>query len=175
MPTTSNGLTYPASTGHTRIWEHIQTLAQDVDAKLTALHAAWTSGTPTWSQTGGSILAIGNGTIAMRYKQVGASSASKTVHLRLELVRGSTTNVGTAAYAWSLPAGWPAPLNFRFTGTGAVFTAAGQYPCTAIGIGSNQFVLAYTKTEARVANLNPAGGAWASGDAIVADLTYETA
>lgn len=143
------------------------------DGVLTAIDSAWTSGTPVWSQSGGSILTIGNGTLAMRHRRVG-SSTSKTVHLRLDLVRGSTSNVGTAAYAWSLPAGWPAPLNFRFTGTGAVFTAAGQYPCMAIGIGTNQFVLAYTQTTVRVANLNPAGGAWATGDAIVADLTYET-
>ncbi|SCF06688.1 hypothetical protein [Micromonospora mirobrigensis] len=35
MPTTSKGLTYPTSTGHARIWEHIQTLAQDVDRVIT--------------------------------------------------------------------------------------------------------------------------------------------
>jgi len=41
MPTTAAwGLTYPAATGHTRIWEHIQTLATDVDADLTTLGAA---------------------------------------------------------------------------------------------------------------------------------------
>lgn len=33
MPGTSNyDLTYPASTGHTRLWEHVQTLAEDTDA-----------------------------------------------------------------------------------------------------------------------------------------------
>lgn len=31
MPTTSRGYTYPASTSHTRLWEHIQTLAQNVN------------------------------------------------------------------------------------------------------------------------------------------------
>lgn len=35
MPTTSLGLTYPASTGHTRIWEHVQTLAENVNSALT--------------------------------------------------------------------------------------------------------------------------------------------
>ncbi|MDW3849649.1 hypothetical protein NMK34_23835 [Micromonospora sp. BRA006-A] len=34
MPDTSLGITYPASTDHTRIWEHFQTLAQDVDDLL---------------------------------------------------------------------------------------------------------------------------------------------
>ena len=31
MPTTGLGFTYPASTGHARIWEHVQTLAEDVN------------------------------------------------------------------------------------------------------------------------------------------------
>lgn len=31
MPTTSLGITYPASTGHARIWEHIETAADDVN------------------------------------------------------------------------------------------------------------------------------------------------
>ncbi|MEV4384399.1 hypothetical protein AB0J68_01520 [Micromonospora sp. NPDC049580] len=34
MPDTSLGLTYPASTAHTRIWEHIQELANDANAAL---------------------------------------------------------------------------------------------------------------------------------------------
>lgn len=34
MPDTSQGLTYPDSSGHTRIWEHIQALAEDVDREL---------------------------------------------------------------------------------------------------------------------------------------------
>lgn len=35
MPDTPNGLTYPDSAGHTRLWEHIQALAEDVDRELT--------------------------------------------------------------------------------------------------------------------------------------------
>ena len=34
MPTTPKGLVYPDSSGHTRIWEHLQTLASGVDSKL---------------------------------------------------------------------------------------------------------------------------------------------
>lgn len=40
MPTTERGLTYPDSTGHTRLWEHLQTLAQNAEAALDALDAA---------------------------------------------------------------------------------------------------------------------------------------
>ena len=36
MPTTSNeGLTYPSSSSNTNLWEHFQTLAEDVDDALT--------------------------------------------------------------------------------------------------------------------------------------------
>ena len=142
--------------------------------------SAWTSGTPTWAQSGGSVLSINNGTLTMRYKRAGAG-ASKTIHLRLELVRGSTSNSGSNTYAFTLPAGWPTFRTFRSTGTGAVYLATGAtYPCLAYGITGDTFVLAYTKTEARVGNQaggsgHPTGGAWATGDAIVADLTYEAA
>lgn len=34
MPDTPLGFTYPASTGHSRLWEHLQELANDVDAYL---------------------------------------------------------------------------------------------------------------------------------------------
>ncbi|WP_420124384.1 hypothetical protein [Nakamurella sp.] len=34
MPDTSLGITYPASTAHTRLWEHLQELAADVNAIL---------------------------------------------------------------------------------------------------------------------------------------------
>lgn len=34
MPTTSEGLTYPDSSGHTRLWEHLQTLAVNVNTAL---------------------------------------------------------------------------------------------------------------------------------------------
>jgi len=36
MPDTSLGITYPASTEHTRLWGHLQVLAEDVDALVVA-------------------------------------------------------------------------------------------------------------------------------------------
>lgn len=39
MPTTARGIEYPNSAGHTRLWEHLQTMAEDVDAALTATEA----------------------------------------------------------------------------------------------------------------------------------------
>lgn len=34
MPTTPSGIVYPDSTGHTRLWEHLQALAESVESAL---------------------------------------------------------------------------------------------------------------------------------------------
>lgn len=39
MPTTGRGYTYPASTGHTRLWEHLQTLATNINDDVVNLAA----------------------------------------------------------------------------------------------------------------------------------------
>lgn len=40
MPTTSRGLIYPASTEHTRIWEHLQNLATSADTAIGTVASA---------------------------------------------------------------------------------------------------------------------------------------
>jgi hypothetical protein len=42
MATTSLGIEYPTSTGHNRLWEHFQTLADDIDALLVAVRTNMT-------------------------------------------------------------------------------------------------------------------------------------
>ena len=37
MPDTTLGITYPDAAAHTRIWEHMQALAEDVDGLLAAI------------------------------------------------------------------------------------------------------------------------------------------
>ena len=37
MPTTPEGIVYPDSSGHTRLWEHFQTLADSIDTLLGSL------------------------------------------------------------------------------------------------------------------------------------------
>jgi hypothetical protein len=39
VPDTSRGYTYPDSTGHTRLWEHFEELADDIDTDLAAVFA----------------------------------------------------------------------------------------------------------------------------------------
>lgn len=58
---------------------------------------AWTAYTPTWS-TSGTQPAIGNGTLAGAYTQIG-----KTVLFRISLTAGSTTTFGTNPWLFSMP------------------------------------------------------------------------
>lgn len=102
MGTTANrAYRYPGSGDDVRPYEDIQFLAQDVDADvqaiITARDAAWTNYTPTWLASGGTP-AIGNGTIAGRYKQIG-----KTVFFSIYVLFGSTTSFSSGAYSFSLP------------------------------------------------------------------------
>ena len=103
MPDTPLGIPYPASTGHTRLWEHLQGMADELDALLTDIKAdyegAWGSYTPVWSGTGASGPSLGNGTITGHYKRVG-----NTVFVRVVLTLGSTSSAGTGTvYRISLP------------------------------------------------------------------------
>ena len=61
------------------------------------LTGLWTAYTPVWASTG-TAPAIGNGTIAGRYCQMG-----KLVVCQGKMLIGSTSTFGTGAYTWSLP------------------------------------------------------------------------
>lgn len=78
----------------------LRTLAMGVDAALDTVEDrfTWQAYPVVWSQFGGTVLNIGNGSLTARYMQQG-----KLVVYRVTLVRGSTTNVGTTDYVFSLP------------------------------------------------------------------------
>jgi len=65
---------------------------------MTAMTAAWTTYTPTWTASAGAV-AIGNGTLTGRYRLIG-----KTVDFEISLVAGSTTTYGTAGAYWTIGA-----------------------------------------------------------------------
>lgn len=64
-----------------------------------AAMAAWATYTPTWTSTG-SAPTLGNGTLVGGYRREGT-----TLHLRGQLIVGSTTTVGTGDFRMSLPSG----------------------------------------------------------------------
>jgi hypothetical protein len=66
MPQTSLGFTYPDSSGHTRLWEWIQTLAEDIDEYLVG-----------WKSVSGRVKDATGGTIAT------TEAVEKTVDLTI--------------------------------------------------------------------------------------------
>lgn len=109
MPDTTLGITYPASTDHTRLWEHMQTMADDVDGLIDtdrdARDAAWTSYTPSIVGSSGGTWTAGNATIACAYHRLG-----RRVRIQGRITFGSTTVVSglTGSFRVSLPSGVPA-------------------------------------------------------------------
>lgn len=96
-PPTSPYLGLPRSATDTGgVVAQLNGIVDGIDAKF----APWTTYTPVWSQSNGTVLAIGNGVLTGRYRQLG-----KTVHWMVTWERGSTTNAGTTGqkYIWSLP------------------------------------------------------------------------
>jgi hypothetical protein len=67
----------------------------EVSNFMTAMTAAWTTYTPTWTASAG-VPAIGNGSLTGRYRRIG-----KTVDFEVALLAGTTTTYGTAGAFWS--------------------------------------------------------------------------
>lgn len=126
MPQTSRGITYPASDGHTRLWEHFQTLANTTNDAITAAIAAAApvdSGGVTvpylsgWKASG----------TALRARKIG-----KVVHLT-----GTVTNTGSSIPVTTggvdvatLPAGFIPDSSAR-----DLWMAATQNPGTSLARG----------------------------------------
>lgn len=92
MPNTPRGLVYPDAGGHTRLWEHLQTLAETTDGALAALLGIgpWTNMTP----------ASGSGTCRWRGITLAPDLAFVCVQLglgSLSSTTGTVFNIVTAA------------------------------------------------------------------------------
>ena len=106
MPTTSLGITYPASTSHSRMWEHFQTLADDTDEILARKgYIAESRRTSTVSSITTTETVVQSLTFTavsgVRYKVTAIQSAQSTVagdnpQIRLRWASGaSVTTAGT--------------------------------------------------------------------------------
>lgn len=116
-PTSANSFVgeqiYETDTKNTLVWDgtnwrNIQT-------------GPWTDYTVTWSATGNS---IGNGQLKGSYCKIG-----RTVHVRIDLVGGSTTNWGSGVYSFSLPF----PANIPGTFPSGTITWAGSFVAAQSG------------------------------------------
>jgi hypothetical protein len=163
---------YPASTGHPRLWEHLEGLATSantaIDAIGDAMEGAWSSYSPAWTSTG-TAPALGNGSLTGHYKQVG-----NTVHLRTTLVLGGTSTIGTGVYRISLPVA--AKIGSHLTAVCEDNSASGAkwagvaLITAAITTGDNMRIIV-TASSAGVSSVAPF--TWASGDSLWLAGSYE--
>jgi len=132
----------------------------------------WASYTPTIGGTG---WALGNGTISAQWCQVG-----KIVYARVQIVWGSTSTFGTGQLTVSLPTAARATTYYRETGA-AVITDAGTATywgavllpsATTMAVYSVYAGSSYASLSNVVATVPMT---WASGDSLVASITYEAA
>lgn len=174
MGTTSLGITYPESGDHTRLWEHFETMAEDVngliDTTQQEFEGAWTSYTPVWSATAGAP-AVGNGSITGAYKRVG-----NIVHVRVVLVLGSTSTIGSGAYRISLPVaakvGSLLSGLFKDASNGSA-RYSGMVEITAATTGGDNMRIAATNSTGVVGSAAPVVPA--NSDELLISGTYEAA
>ncbi len=170
--TPNRAYTYPSSTDHTRLWEHLQELATDIDTDVNSLTSAWTAYTPAWTSSG-TAPAIGNGSIAGRYKRVG-----KLCTVAFKALFGSTTTYGTGAYSFSLPVAALSTSSIDRAGSAYLRdmsgAGAGHYMGLAL-VPAGQSVINLVDPIAHAQVTNTVPFTWANTDFIEASVTYETA
>lgn len=149
----------------TRIWDHLVTLRDWVLTKVAAVTPTPSAFATAWSQSDGSPLSIGNGELICRRMKVGKQMVV-TYYFR----RGSTTNLGTGAYVFTLPES--ANRYQSVSGSGVIARAGTYFPISVVGIGTGAFGLVLTSSGARVSNTAP--GSWAVGDEMAWTVVLET-
>lgn len=114
----------------------------------------------TWSQIGGATLSVGSGTLSGKYRLNG-----NEVTAQVSLTRAADSNVGTAAYLFSLPF---VAADLSATGVG-VLAKSGEKPLIARMINSTTVALIDAAGN-RLSNTNPGG--WAAGDVMQFTIVY---
>jgi len=120
----------------------------------------WQTYPVVWSQSGGTTLVVGSGTLSGKYRLSG-----KEVTAQVALTRAADTNVGTAYYTFSLPV---ATADLNATGGGLLLKGGAKQLAVQL-INATTVVLIDTAGN-RISNANP--GSWAAGDAMQFTITY---
>lgn len=161
MPNTPlSGLPYPSLTGSNNPPADFQALANALDPQVTP---QITSYAVSWTQTGGTTLAIGNGTLVGEYVKTG-----RLVFFSIRLTRGSTTNFGTGSYFFSLP--FPALTNLHAPGTGIVTLGGTSFRSYVLRMVTSTAIGAVRTTDESF--LSNTSHAWATGDTIALSGSY---
>lgn len=159
MPSTSlSALPYPQLTGSNNPPADLQALALALDPLVTPQIQTYPV---VWQQQGGTTLNIGNGTLEGKYVKVG-----RLVHWRVYMLRGSTTNVGTNVYSWTLP--FTADTFNQPVGTGLA-TVGGAFKTFNMRLSSSATAVGIRPDDSSISN---SSFSWAAGDAIMFGGTY---
>lgn len=135
------------------------------------LTGGWTTYTAErHNGTGGANLSTGNGTLVARYKKLG----DKTVHFHITLTFGSTTNIGTDDYEFTLPFSMSP---FRQGGTVILFDSniGKHFARTWHGVGTNGIVIVDEAGNRATGLSSGSPMNWATGDVIAISGAYEAA
>ena len=149
---------------------HLFGTTSNIQDQLNVSTTAWTTYTPT---LGGTSASLGNGSVAnSAYKQIG-----KTVHFRITLVLGSTTNVSTTGLTLSLPPFTPisnAVGQCIATDASASDRFAGEVLITTSGTAIPLVTPATAGTKSRNVETS-VPFTWTTSDSLVISGTYEVA
>jgi hypothetical protein len=144
-------------------------LNSEVRDALTGIQAAWGAYTPNWTAVTTNPT-IGNGTLVGAYLQVG-----KTIHFRITVTFGSTTNIGSGGYFFTLPFAPSSAYTYGGPiGTAGCYDSSANaiYPRHALFNTGSQIHL-FDNANNRVNQATPV--AWATNDTIQISGVYETA
>ena len=130
---------------------------------LTALQAAWTAYTPTWTAVTTNP-SLGNGTLTGSYHRIG-----KTIFFTISLTIGSTTTLGSGGWIFSLP------VNAGGSASATPFNSQCRIPGNLIRhalLNSNSTVSLYHVDGTIMTGTTIA---WASGNIMSVSGIYEAA
>ena|SRR5690606_3586681 len=151
-------------------------------SRLAAISPTWQDWTPVWSTTSGSATpSFGDASITARY-----AVAARTVHFRLEISFGATTNFGGGGTSdnWQFSVPITAASSMLITGMGEIELSgpSSRMPVRARLNSPSQFVVEcsgrrYDDTAPSSSGIIDASTpwTWASGSAIRLAGTYEAA
>lgn len=157
-------LAYETDTGHVAIYSGT---AWEVIVQA----GAWTTFTPTWTQTGATPAIGSNGTVTASYTRYG-----RDIHAQYQYVFGSNTNFGTGANPWtfSVPVTAVAPTtNFQAVGSWCATAATTNYGGTVYMTTTGALSLMVNASMFSVHTTNPA--TWVSTNTLTMDVHYKSA
>lgn len=147
----------------TAIWEHHNNLADGIDG----LFRPWSTYKPVWTQSNGTLLNVGSGSLTGRYMQLG-----KLVMGYIRLIRAADSNKGAGSWIFSLPP--VTPWSWNTTSGSMAMTRNGVHFAGSVFPASSTTIGCIAGDLGRVSNTIPLAE-HADGDWCTLSFTYEAA